>query len=163
MVATPPRQANGRFASFRQSEPDVTLAAATKDTGMEELVAGFVSSDPRLDIWRRYPDITDDENDETDDWACGEVSAQFVVWARSQGWDAETVTAQADDPWADEHVWVALSHEGKVTAVDFTARQYHNLAEISRDPKVLGASWPLAWDPAASPAEHPFMGSFQIL
>lgn len=141
----------------------MALTAALTDTGMRDLVAGFVSSDPRLDIWRRYPDITEDEDEATDDWACGEVSAQFADWARGQGWDAETVTAQSHDPWADEHVWVALRRNGKVTAVDFTARQYHNLNEISRDPKVLGAPWPLTWDPAESPGVHPLMGSFRLL
>ncbi|MCC3292612.1 hypothetical protein [Arthrobacter sp. zg-Y1110] len=155
-----PRHANGRFALKDRAEAGIVLGAADPEAETAQLLAGFTGTDPRLDIWRRYPDITEDEDEATDDWACGEVSAQFADYARSEGWDAEVVEAQADDPWADLHVWVQLRRDGRTVAVDWTARQYHNLKELSRDPKVLAAPWPLTWDPDQDPGEHPFMGSF---
>mgnify|MGYP000567511529 CR=1 FL=1 len=150
--------AGGQFAPDTRTKSDVTLPPAGADTAA--LLDGFVSSNPKLDIWRRYPDISEDEDDATDEWACAEVSGEFAEYAQSQGWEAEVVEAVSEHPMADEHVWVHLHRGGQVTAVDWTARQYHNLEEISRDPKVMGAPWPLTWDPRETPDEHPLMGGF---
>lgn len=128
-----------------------------------ELARRYISSDPRLDIWRRYPDIAEDEDDATDTWACGEVSTEFAVYARALGWDAEVIEVLALNPWADVHVWVELRRDGETLAMDWTARQYHNLLAVSRDPAVLGAPWPLVWNPATTPDSHPFMGRFTAL
>ncbi|MFF2678059.1 hypothetical protein ACFVRT_15920 [Arthrobacter koreensis] len=156
-----PREPNGRFARKTCSEPALNLT--TQDPADDAaLLEGFTCTDARLDIWRRYPDISEEEDEATDDWACGEVSGQFAAYAREQGWDADVVTAQADHPMADEHVWVHLHRGGRTIAVDWTARQYHNLNEISWDPKVLSAPWPLTWNPDTAPNEHPLMGSFTL-
>lgn len=154
------RQPNGQFGKKQHTDPDVTIDAPDLGAAAGELVASFTDSDPRLDIWRRYPDISEEEDESTDYWACGEVSAEFAGHAQALGWDAEIVTASADHPMADEHVWVHLHRDGQTLAVDFTARQYHNLNEISWDPEVLGAPWPLTWNPDADPGRHPLMGSF---
>ena len=150
--------AGGQFAPDTHREAGAGLVPVDTDAG--SLLTGFQTSNPKLDIWRRYTDISEDEDEATDDWACGEVSEEFAAYAQSQGWEAEIVEAVSEHPMADEHVWVHLHRGGTVTAVDWTARQYHNLDEISRDPKVLGAPWPLTWDPRESPGEHPLMGRF---
>lgn len=150
--------AGGQFAPDARPLSGVSVSLPANDAAV--LLAGFEAADPQLDIWRRYPDISDDEDDATDEWACGEVSEQFAAYAQSQGWEAEIVEAVSEHPMADEHVWVHLHRGGQVTAVDWTARQYHNLNAISRDPEVLAAPWPLTWDPRETPDEHPLMGGF---
>lgn len=154
------RRPNGQFGRKQQTLPDIGLGSPDVKAAADALFASFTASDPRLDIWRRYPDITEEEDKSTDRWACGEVSAEFADHAADQGWETEIVEADADNPWADRHVWVHLHRDGQTIAVDFTARQYHNLNEISRDPVVLAAPWPLTWDPEATPGIHPLMGSF---
>ncbi|MGK3708638.1 hypothetical protein [Arthrobacter sp. IK3] len=150
----------GRFARGSHREPELSLPATGAGADPTPLLEGFTGTDPRLDIWRRYPEISDDEDEATDDWACGEVSEQFAAYAREHDWEAEVVEALAEHPMADLHVWVHLHRAGRTIAVDWTARQYHNLNEISRDPKVLSAPWPLTWDPEEQPDEHPLMGAF---
>lgn len=125
-----------------------------------KLAEDFKESDPRLDIWRRYPDISEDEDDYTDSWACSEVSGEFAEFAREQGWEARTVLVDAEAAFADQHVWVELRRGRQTVAVDWTARQYHNLLEISRDPVVMNAPWPLLWFPEQQPGQHPLMGRF---
>lgn len=132
---------------------------------LAELLSGFRAATPRLEIWRRYPDISEAENDTTDLWACAEVSAEFSAYAAARGRTAETVTVLADHPLADEHVWVQLHNPctADITAVDWTARQYHNLHVLSSDPRVLAAPWPLVWNPVSSPQNHPLLGGFRLL
>lgn len=128
-------------------------------TTLEDLLAGFAAAEPRLDIWRRYPDISEAEDALTDSFACEAVSALFAAYAGSQGWRAVTVRAEgAEAPLADYHVWVRLTCEGRSVDVDWTARQYHNLHRPEgRDEAVLALPWPLVW-PATG--QHPVVGKF---
>lgn len=154
------REDDGKFGSRKLAEPGFTLDTVPVPD-LQSLIDGFTASDPRLDIWRRYPDISWDEDEATDYWACEEVSAGFAAYARARGVDARVFTATADHEWADVHAWVCISSGDTETAVDWTARQYHNLnAEGGRDPKVLDAPWPLVWDQNGTPGRHPLMGSY---
>lgn len=126
------------------------------------LLNAYIDSDPRLEIWRNYPDITEAQDGYTDTWACEQVSAEFAAFARTLGWDA--VVLRGEDPvvpFAFEHAWVRLTRDGVITDLDWTARQFHNLFTISHDPAVLALPWPLAWDPAiVEPDSHLIVGRY---
>lgn len=127
------------------------------------LLQSFIDSDPRLHIWRRYPDITEVEDNYTDTWACVQVSEQFATFAREHGWDAAVVHAdEPEQPLAFDHAWVRLTRASRSTDVDWTARQFHNLyVAEGHDPNVLSLPWPLAWDPAAiAPEDHLIVGRY---
>lgn len=124
---------------------------------IETLVAAFAASQPKLDIWRRYPDVAEAEDDYTDHFACEEVSALFATFARQHGWDAVVILAEgAEEPFADYHAWVRLTRGAEAHDVDWTARQYHNLRE--NDEAVLFRPWPLVWVPTGG---HPIAGTFR--
>jgi hypothetical protein len=128
-----------------------------------DMLRSFIDSDPRLHIWRRYPYITEADNDYTDNWACEQVSAEFAVFALKAGWEADVVRGtDPEEPFAFDHVWVRLTRDGVVTDVDWTARQFHNLFAVEgHDPNVLTLPWPLAWDPAAiAPEHHLIVGTY---
>lgn len=131
-------------------------------TALEDLLAGFAAAEPRLEIWRRYPDITEAEDTLTDSFACEAVSAAFAAYARSQGWQAAGILAEgAEAPLADYHAWVRLARDGCSVNVDWTVRQYHNLHRAQgSDAAVLALPWPLVW-PATG--EHPVVGTFAHL
>jgi hypothetical protein len=126
---------------------------------LQELLDNYAKSDPRLDIWRRYPDISEEEDAYTDRWACEAVSDEFAVFARRHGWDAVVIFAEeAEKPFADYHAWVRLSRGTDTYDVDWTARQYHNLDnEEGHDEAVLTLPWPLVWKDTGV---HPIVGSF---
>lgn len=127
------------------------------------LLESFLASDPRLDIWRRYPDISEADDTYTDSWACEEVSAEFGAFARGLGWDADIVHGtDPEEPFAFDHAWVRLSRDCVLSDVDWTARQYHNLFALDgHDPAVLALPWPLSWDPIAFGVNaHPIVGEF---
>ncbi len=129
-------------------------------TALDRLVGAYVASDPRLDIWRRYPDISEAEDEFTDGFACEQVSAGFAEFARERGWNAIAVLAEgAEHPMADYHAWVRIQDEAWSYDVDFTVRQYHNLHRAGgRDHAVL--QWPLVW---VYRGEHPVAGKFTSL
>lgn len=130
------------------------------------LLQGFIDAEPRLDVWRRYPDITEAEDDYTDTWACAQVSGQFAAFAREQGWQVVVVHAdEPEQPLAFDHAWVRLTRDGRSTDVDWTARQFHNLyAAEGHDPNVLSLPWPLAWDPAViAPEDHLIVGRYATI
>ncbi|WP_422759195.1 hypothetical protein [Paenarthrobacter sp. C1] len=130
---------------------------------LSDLLGGYIDSDTRLHLWRRYPDITEAEDNYTDTWACVQVSEQFATFAREHGWDAAVIHAdEPEHPLAFDHAWVRLTRDGCSTDVDFTARQFHNLyVEEGRDPNVLSLPWPLVWDPAAiAPEDHLIVGRY---
>lgn len=133
---------------------------------LQGLLDGFIASDPRLEIWRHYPDITEEDDAVTDGWACESVSAQFAAFARDHGWDAGVVHGEdPETPMAADHVWVGLRRGETVVDVDWTARQYHNLyVEQGHDPRVLGLPWPLVWAPhAVAGNTHPVVGFFAVV
>lgn len=135
----------------------------TPDANLIALLNAFIDSDPCLDIWRRYPDITEAEDESTDTWACVQVSAEFTAFARGLGWDAVLLDGiEPEHPFAFDHAWVRLTHSGRVYDVDWTARQFHNLHVVGgRDPAVLTLPWPLVWDPAVVGKNiHPVAGEF---
>jgi hypothetical protein len=131
-------------------------------TALEGLVQSYAASDPRLDIWRRYPDISEAEDEFTDGFACEQVSAGFAEFARDRGWNAIAVLAEGPEhPMADYHAWVRIQGRDGSYDVDWTARQYHNLHAVhGRDETVLALPWPLIW-PATG--QHPIVGAFSRL
>lgn len=134
-------------------------------TLLEQLIAEYKDGKPAADIWRRYPDITEAEDAQTDTWACEQVSSDFAAFARERGWDAVVVFAEdSPTPFTDYHAWVKLTYsDGTTAAVDWTARQYHNLKQESgHDPAVLNLPWPLVWAPALRGA-HPIVGTFRTI
>jgi hypothetical protein len=139
----------------------VTTAGGTAE--LIALLNAYIESDPRLAIWRDYPDITQEQDDYTDTWACEEVSAQFAAFARSLGWDAAVVHGtDPEEPLAFDHAWVRLTRDGVSSDVDWTARQYHNLFVTGgHDPNVLTLPWPLAWAPhIVGENAHLIVGAF---
>lgn len=116
---------------------------------IEPLLQNFIDSEPRLSIWRNYPDISEADDEIADGWACKSVSAEFAAFARGQGWDA--VVVHGEDPeegLAFDHCWVRLAGRGFVRDIDWTARQFHNLfVPDGHDPNILSLPWPLAWAP----------------
>jgi hypothetical protein len=131
-------------------------------TALDELIGAYAASDPRLDIWRRYPDISEAEDEFTDGFACEQVSAGFAEFARERGWNAIAVLAEGPEhPMADYHAWVRISDGAWSHDVDFTMRQYHNLHRAEgRDHAVLALPWPLVW---VATGEHPVVGKFTRL
>jgi microcystin degradation protein MlrC len=131
---------------------------------LKQLIAEYRKCRPIVDIWRRYPDITPGEDAQTDSWACEEVSRSFADFAKRRGWDAVFIYAEdADVPFTDYHAWVQLTQDGVTRAVDWTARQYHNLHQVDgHDPAILDLPWPLVWEPSA-PGVHPIVGTFRTV
>lgn len=133
---------------------------------LDELLAAYKENDKRLDVWRRYPDLTETEDAFTDYWACEEVSREFAAFARSRGWESLVIHADgAQTPFADYHYWVRLIRPHlEVYDVDWTARQYHNLHEVDgHDPAVLDLPWPLVWNPLPDLDAHPIAGVFDTV
>jgi hypothetical protein len=133
---------------------------------LTSLLKDYIDSDPRLHIWRQYPDISEDDDNYTDRWACQEVSTEFVAFARARGWDAALVHAEdPEEGLAFDHYWVRLTGLDYITDVDWTARQYHNLFEPGgRDPNVLSLPWPLAWAPhVVGPDAHLIVGRYATI
>lgn len=118
-----------------------------------DLIEQFIASDERLDIWRRYPYVTEEEDDATDTFACESVSQAFAAFARDHGWTAFPMRIPWERADADDHWWVRLADADGVYDVDFTARQYHNLDGI---PDALEMPWPLVWEPVVV-GHHPLM------
>jgi hypothetical protein len=138
-------------------------ATDTHSGELIDLFRSYIAASPRLGIWRRYPYITEADNDYTDSWACEQVSAEFAAFARKAGWEADIIRGtDPEEPFAFDHVWVRLTSAGVVSNVDWTARQFHNLHKPEgHDPSVLALPWPLTWDPAAiAPEHHPIVGTY---
>jgi len=124
---------------------------------LQELIDGFASAEPMADVWRRYPDVSADEDDATDTWACDQAGARFAAYVGERGGAACVVRAtEAEHPWADYHVWTRVVVDGEPVNVDFTARQYHTLDGVGE--AALSATWPLMW-PGTEPV-HPLVGRF---
>lgn len=125
----------------------ITSSAAGSEIGI--LLQGYIDSEPRLGIWRNYPDISDFDNAYVDGWACRSVSTEFAAFALTRGWDA--VIVHGEDPvegLAFDHHWVRVSRPGTLRDVDWTARQFHDLfVAEGHDPNVLSLPWPLVWVP----------------
>lgn len=129
-------------------------------TELKDLLDEYKQRRVSLDIWRRYPDITEEEDAYTDSWACEHVSAEFASFASTRGWVAVVVCAEmAETPFADYHVWVRLTRGTESFDVDWTARQYHNLHDPDgHDEAVLALPWPLVFP---SSDVHPVAGQFK--
>lgn len=132
------------------------------------LLAAYPEHDRRLDIWRRYPDISEEENDFTDYYACKTICEEFAAFAREKGWKAVIIAAEgAKHPHADYHYWVRLTPpwtDAAIADVDWTARQFHNLeVPEGHDPVVLNRPWPLIWNPELWGDEHPLAGEFRTV
>lgn len=136
------------------------MTAGSGSTVVDSLVSAFADSDPRLDIWRRWPDVSPAEDAFSDGFACEQVGNLFTQFANGNGWKAITIGADlAETPFVDYHVWTRLFRGAERWDVDWTVRQYHNLHEPGgRDPKILDLPWPLVW--ARPDDTHPVAGTF---
>lgn len=126
---------------------------------LAELLTAFQEQEPLLDVWRRYPEITEPEDSMTDSWACEGVTRDFVEFAQANGWEARAYKVAATNPHADLHTWAIIYRDDEEWAVDWTARQFHNLNADELDPAALAAPWPLVWEPAEG--FHPVMGEYR--
>lgn len=132
-------------------------------SALQELLDSYIKATPELDLWRRWPYVTEEEADSTDTWECAQVSASFAAHARACGYGAVVVEADMKAPLAGTHVWTEVQADGQTVAVDWTARQYHNLWKADgHDPAVLRVSWPLLWRPESrEPGDHPIAGPYE--
>lgn len=142
-------------------------------TQVHALIGAFVASSPggtvdgapALDIWRDYPDVSIVQDRHTDSWACARVARAFAEFAPAEA-SARLVTAEESGHGdVDAHVWTRVGVPGGTFDVDFTARQYHNLADKVAAGRVLAARWPLVWSPAGGASadarvtvKHPILG-----
>jgi hypothetical protein len=117
----------------------------------------FADTDPRLEIWRRYPNVTSGEDQEIDTYACEQVSKAFAQHAAAHGLRVWCVQADgACTPFIGEHWWTVVLVGDEVRHVDWTARQFHNL-ECPPNPQHANIPFPLLW---ASSWRHLVAGRF---
>jgi len=114
------------------------------------LIADFAANDPDVDVWARYPDVSEAEDEHTDDVDCKVMSERFVQYAHRRGYAAQLVRL-TDAPDAYVHYVVALTDDHRQTFVDWTYRQFHNLAEPVLD--VRNAPFPFIYTGEA--LDHP--------
>lgn len=103
---------------------------------LHDLLIRFVVSEPMADVWRRYPDVTEAEDEATDGCACVSMSERFA--ALSGG--TVIVGEDPDTGWSDRHAWTRVAGWN----VDWTARQFHNL-EHPPSPAHADLPCPLVW------------------
>jgi len=129
---------------------------------VQRLFLAFEATHAAADVWRRWPDVTPEEQDTPD---CVPVSAMFLEHAQASGFHGSIVlAAAAEHPWAETHAWVRLYGVlgmGGWLDIDWTARQYHNLEQLDGFREaVLALPWPLTW-PGSD--VHPIAGSFRTV
>lgn len=141
----------------------MTIFSVTTVPGLSDVVVRFMAGRhaAMLDIWRRYPYISDAEDARTDRWACMSASRAFTKLA-NQMRPGSAFTVRGDDAEAaflGEHFWSVFTPAdwgGVPVAVDFTARQFHNL-DGTAGQEALRVSWPLLWKASL---DHPVAGRF---
>lgn len=122
-----------------------------------DAISSFEATDARLSIWRRYPEVSEADNQVIDTYACREVSAAFARHAATHG--LRTCLIEADDcdhPRVDRHWWVVVYVADQAECVDWTARQFHNL-EHPPLPEHADIPFPLTWN---ADYQHPVVGRF---
>lgn len=126
---------------------------------LAEDIAAFRAATPKLSIWERWPDVTEDEDSFTDQWACEAVTREFVAFLQTRGWtNARAIRGDTSlDADCDYHVWARVGS----TDIDWTARQFENL-EHPRNPDHANIDCPLVWQ-HTKPDVHPVVGTFLSL
>lgn len=123
-------------------------------------VEAYAATEPRLDVWRRYPHVSDEEDAFTDTWACGNVSLEFVQFARSHGLNAIVVEGERSrHPWGVDHMWSRIRIADHPIDIDWTVRQMHNLDDPP-SPAHIDLPCPLIWK---ANGDHPVGGGFEIV
>jgi hypothetical protein len=150
----------------------VTSLAALRDTELVALPTAlrtalrwFPGTNDMLDIWRRYPDVTEDEHEATFRWACRQASDLFVGFLAERGIAARVVlAARAYAPFHDYHWWVRADCAAGTVNVDWTARQFHDLENPPR-PAHQDLPFPLMWMSAPPwPSDtHPVSGRYAVV
>lgn len=98
---------------------------------------------PRVDIWSRYPYVTEEDDESTYSGGYDEMSTAFAdVIAQYHGRQASLV--YGDDPqlpFVGKHSWVRYGRY----SIDWTARQFYNL-EQPPNPAHADLPCPLIWE-----------------
>lgn len=125
---------------------------------LEALIATFCAQTPMMDIWGRYPNVSADEDQATDRWACGQASRELARALRAHGVGVELICAdEAEHPWVLEHLWVRVADvDGFEVDVDLTARQFYDL-EHPPLAEHQNLPCPLLW---TADGRHPVAGAF---
>lgn len=138
------------------------MTAPTAERRLDGLVMGFRQAFPLYVLaWNKYPDIGYELDEMTDTVACKSMSHLFVDYCRARGIEARIMHGQdADDscPMLDDHYWVKVRLGGSAFAVDWTARQFHNL-DHPPSPKHADLSCPLIWQ---DPEHHPLVDFLSV-
>jgi hypothetical protein len=131
---------------------------------MPDLLAALAAAyraEPMLDLWARYPYVSEAEDESTDHFACWHASVSAIAVLREHGFDAVLVYAhEAHDAEVGAHYWIRVRRawvDGGDVDVDLTARQMHNL-EFPAHYSHFEIPAPLLW-PSAS-GTHPIAGAF---
>lgn len=126
------------------------------------LIERFPGDQPMVDVWRRWPDVTEAEYVAADTWECVHAAQAFAEQARAAGFTATVVIGKdSEQPFDEVHAWTVITGADGLTAVDWTARQFYNLQE---PPAVEHADLPcpMVWHPQAV-GEHPISGPYRVL
>jgi hypothetical protein len=130
-----------------------------------ELVAAmqdFPGAHRMLAVWRRYPDLLEDEDRATDHWAAHEASVAFVAFLADCDIEARLVVATGSRaPLHDRHWWVRINCPLATVNVDWTARQFHNLFYPPM-PDYADLPYPTVWltGPVYPADTHPLTGRY---
>lgn len=117
---------------------------------IEALLAAFEQADPRVQVWKRVPDVEEGADDE----ACEELSAAFTAFCLDRGHQAETLWVEGFVEDAHYHCWTRVVVAGVTWSVDWTARQFHNL-ENPEAPEHQDLPCPLYW--RTDQLDHPVL------
>lgn len=129
---------------------------------LDALLEQFPVDHPKVDVWRRWPDVTDSEYVAADTWECIHAAHAFADFARTAGLEATVVVGtESEQPYDGFHAWTVVTEANGLTAVDWTARQFYNLQE---PPAAEHADLPcpMIWHPQ-SLGEHPISGPYRVL
>lgn len=110
-------------------------------TGIAHLCDTFLLKDPDAQGWAfLYPDESDWESPD-----CDVMSARFLAFARSEGYDGYLVHAESVDE--GDHWFAVVASPGHAdVAVDWTARQFHNAGQPAPPTDPRRISCPLVFD-----------------
>ena len=124
----------GQFTSRARTAPTTVLTGQPDQRErLAVVVADFLRESSDARIWARYPDVSEQEDECTDEMDCLPMSRLFADRCREAGLNPVLVHGQ--EGWAGEdevwtHWWVRFPGEGgQDVNVDWTVRQFHNLQD----------------------------------
>lgn len=133
---------------------------AVSDEEFARAVAAFEEATPNIGIWKRWPEVSQEEDEFTDTWACESVASEFAEFLQARGVQARLVRGEdSEHPMHDSHCWVRVSCAAGEMDVDWTARQFYDL-EWPPDENHQDLPCPLIW-PAGD--GHPVSGRYDRL